>query len=56
MAKPGPSLSPTPLQVIRPTLSLAVSPSAPAEFPEKEAFFGETHIHTPYPFDPLRPR
>jgi hypothetical protein len=34
----------------------AVRPSAPAEFPEKEAFFGETHIHTPYPFDPLRPR
>jgi hypothetical protein len=34
----------------------AVSPSAPAEFPEKEAFFGETHLHTPYSFDPLRPR
>ncbi len=34
----------------------AVSPSAPAEFPEKEAFFGDTHIHTAYSFDPLRPR
>jgi hypothetical protein len=40
-----------------PTVTAAPSaPSAPAEFPEKEAFFGETHIHTATSFDPLRPR
>jgi hypothetical protein len=29
----------------------AARPSAPAEFPEREAFFGETHIHTSYSLD-----
>jgi hypothetical protein len=35
-----------------PTTAASSSPAAAApQFPEKEAFFGETHIHTAYSFD-----
>jgi len=39
--------------VTGPTTAASSSPAAAAapQFPEKEAFFGETHIHTAYSFD-----